>query len=131
MKRVFALIMVIVCMAACCACGTSKNSAKVNDTPKKHITIKVIDSESKETTFETDTNSEMLRGVLDELKLVEGEESQYGLFIQSVNGITANTENEEWWCITKGGEVVTTGVDSTPVADGDTFELTLKIGYDF
>ena len=36
---------------------------------------------------------------------------------------------EEWWCFTKDGEDVMTGVDSTPVADGDHFEITLKTGY--
>ena len=31
--------------------------------------------------------------------------------------------------VTKGGADVFTGVESTPIADGDKFELTLKTGY--
>ena len=70
-----------------------------------------------------------LRQALEEQKLVEGEESQYGLYVKTVNGVTADEAKEEWWCFTKDGEDVMTGVDSTPVADGDHFEITLKTGY--
>ena len=31
----------------------------------------------------------------------------------------------------KGGEMVNTGADQTPIADGDTFELTMTVGYSF
>ena len=68
---------------------------------------------------------------LDEQKLIEGTESEYGIYIKTVDGITANEENQEWWCITKGGETLFTGADTTPIADGDHFELTLTVGYDF
>ena len=71
----------------------------------------------------------VLRQALEEQKLVEGEESQYGLYVKTVNGVTADEAKEEWWCFTKDGEDVMTGVDSTPVADGDHFEITLKTGY--
>ena len=74
-------------------------------------------------------NAEFLRQALEEQKLVEGEESQYGLYVKTVNGVTADDAKEEWWCFTKDGEDVMTGVDSTPVADGDHFEITLKTGY--
>ena len=75
------------------------------------------------------TDAEFLRQALEEQKLVEGEESQYGLYVKTVNGVTADEAKEEWWCFTKDGEDVMTGVDSTPVADGDHFEITLKTGY--
>ena len=51
---------------------------------------------------------------------------------QKAIGVTvvyADATTEEWWCFTKDGEDVMTGVDSTPVADGDHFEITLKTGY--
>ena len=33
----------------------------------------------------------------------------------------------QWWAISKSGEMATTGVDTTPIADGDHFELTLSV----
>lgn len=57
--------------------------------------------------------------------LISGEEGPYGLYIKTVNGITADYDiNQSYWAITKGGEYMSTGVDSTEFADGDKFELT-------
>ena len=60
---------------------------------------------------------------------MDGESGEYGLFITTVDEETADDSKQQWWCITKGGEQVTTSADQTPVSDGDAFELTLKEGY--
>lgn len=96
---------------------------------EKALTLQVVYADGTADEFAFTTKAEFLRQALEEQRLVEGEESQYGLFIQTVNGVTADEAQQQWWCITKGGEEVMTGVDSTPVADGDRFELTLKTGY--
>ena len=80
-------------------------------------------------THKIKTDAEFLGDALKEEGIIEGEESQYGLFITSVDSIKADDSKQQWWCITKGGADVMTGVDVTPIADGDTFELTLKEGY--
>ena len=51
------------------------------------------------------------------------------MFITTVDGETADESKEQWWCITKSGEMVNTGADQTPIQDQDIFELTLKEGY--
>ncbi len=51
------------------------------------------------------------------------------LFITTVDGETADDSQQQWWCITKGGEMLMTGAGETPVADGETYELTLTTGY--
>lgn len=96
----------------------------------KTLTVKIIKGDSVKT-VKIDTQAGYLRGALEEKGLIAGEESVYGLFIKTVDGYTANEANQEWWCITKGGQTVNTGVDFTPIADGETYELTLKIGYDW
>ena len=75
------------------------------------------------------TEAEFLRGALEQEGIIAGEESDYGLFVTTVDGVTADDSLEQWWCFTKGGESLATGVDSTPIADGDTFEITLTEGY--
>ena len=67
--------------------------------------------------------------MLTEEGLAEGTEGPYGMFITTVDGETADDSKEQWWCITKGGEMVNTGADQTPIQDQDQFELTLKEGY--
>lgn len=94
----------------------------------KTITATVV-ANGEEEAFTIHTDEEYLRGALESIDLIAGEENEYGLFVTTVNGITADDANQEWWCFTKGGESLNTGVDSTPIADGDAFEITLTVGY--
>ena len=96
----------------------------------KSVTVEIIVEGAETVTKTIHTDAEFLRGALDEEEgLVIGEEGPYGLFIKTVNGVTADDSKQQWWCITKGGEDVFTGAESTPIADGDKFEITLKTGY--
>lgn len=96
---------------------------------QKNISVTVIYADASTDTFSISTHAEFLRGALEEQNLVAGDESEFGLFVKTVNGVTADEANQEWWCFTKGGEEVLTGVDTTPIADGDAFEITLKAGW--
>lgn len=96
---------------------------------EKHITISVVHSDSSKSTFSYDTDAEYLGEVLTEEGLAEGTEGSYGMFITTVDGETADDSKEQWWCITKDGEMVNTGADQTPIQDQDQFELSLKEGY--
>ena len=95
---------------------------------EKTITVQIVHKDS-ERTVEINTDEEMLRGALEQEDLIAGSESEYGLFITTVDGYTADDAAQEWWCITKGGESLNTGVDSTPIYDGDAFEITLTTGW--
>lgn len=91
------------------------------------VTVVYADETSDEFAFSTD--AEFLREALEEQKLIAGDESEYGLFVKTVNGVTVDEAQQQWWYFTKGGEEVMTGVDATPIADGDHFEITLKTGW--
>ena len=95
----------------------------------KAYTLTVVDADGKETVHNLNTDEEMLGTALQDADLIEGEESEYGLFVTTVDGYTADDSVQEWWCFSKGGEDLSTGVDTTPIADGDTFEATLKTGW--
>ncbi len=101
------------------------------DTTKgsKKITVEVVIPNEKTKEFTLYTDEEYLRQPLEKEKLIVGSESQYGLFIQEVNGHKADEAKQEWWCVTKDGKTLNTGVDTTPITNGDHFELTLTIGY--
>lgn len=95
----------------------------------KNITVYVVTSDEAKEEFSISTESEFLSEALIEENLIEGTESTYGFFIEKVNGLTANADNQEWWCLTKFGEALTAGVSATPIYDGDVFELTLTVGW--
>lgn len=92
----------------------------------KTITVQVVVSESDKKEFTVHTDEEYLRGALEAENLIEGENSDFGLFVTSVNGIKADDSKNEWWCFKKDGEDLLTGVDTTPIADGDSFEIVLS-----
>lgn len=95
----------------------------------KKIVVEVVIPEEESKEFTLNTDAEFLRQALEEKNLIKGSESEYGLFITEVNGRTVDDTKQEWWCVTKDGEDVFTGVDATPIADGDHYEITLTIGY--
>lgn len=90
----------------------------------KNISVEIVFSESNTKSVEINTDAEFLRGALEEQNLITGDESDYGLYITAVDGVAAG--DGEWWCVTKDGVMTPTGVDTTPIADGDKFELTLS-----
>jgi Na+-translocating ferredoxin:NAD+ oxidoreductase RnfG subunit len=95
----------------------------------KEITVAVVIPDEKTKEFTLKTDAEYLSQALEEKALIKGEQSAYGLFISEVNGRTADSSKQEWWCITKDGANVDTGADMTPISDGEHYEITLKTGY--
>ena len=96
----------------------------------KTITLEVIHSDGAMTSFTINTDAENLRTALEQVEgLIEGEESTYGLMVNVVDGEAADwSRDQSWWCLTKGGEWMNTGVDDTVIADGDVYEFTYTVG---
>lgn len=96
----------------------------------KEITVEITDLTNTES-FTFKTEREFLADALLDEGLVEDNQTEYGLFIVTANGVTADDAKQEWWCITKDGETLMTGASETPIENGDRYELTLTVGYDF
>ena len=92
----------------------------------KTVVVEVVHADESTREFTCRTDAEYLGEVLLAEQLAEGERSAYGLFITTVDGEEAQDSLRQWWCVTNQGERVDTGVDSTPIADGDHFELTMS-----
>lgn len=99
-------------------------------TGAKALSITVVHGDGSEKVFKVRTDAEYLDQVLLDEKLVEDNQTEWGLYILTADGETADEGKEQWWCITRGGEMVNSGAGETPVADGDAFELTLTVGFD-
>lgn len=83
----------------------------------------------KDITVTVHTDAENLGAALTENSLVEGDQSEYGLYIKVVNGIKADYDTDgAYWAISKDGELTPTGADSTAIADGEHYELAYTKG---
>lgn len=92
---------------------------------EKTLSVAVIyDEQQKDFTIKT--TQEYLGPALSDEGLIAGEEGPYGLFITAVDGRTVDAAKNEWWCITRDGQMLETGADTTPIADGEHYELTLS-----
>lgn len=93
---------------------------------EKHITIEVIDKEKKSTVYELDTDAEVLKEAMDEADGLTygGSESEYGLMIDTVNGVKADYNvDASYWGFYVNGEYCNYGIESQPVTDGDEFQI--------
>lgn len=95
----------------------------------KEITVNVDHLAGEDTSFTFTTQAEYLRQALEEQELVAGEESEYGLWVQTVDGETADESKQEWWGYDINGVQAEYGVDSQPIADGDVILFTLHVGW--
>ncbi len=92
----------------------------------KAITIEVIDNEQKSIVYEVHTDAEYLRQAMEEADglTVEGTESEYGLMVETVNGVTADYNVDgAYWAFYVNDTYCNYGVDEQPVADGDAFQI--------
>jgi hypothetical protein len=91
------------------------------------FTFTIIDKEGGETQLEIHTDKETVGDALAELGLISGEESEYGLYVQTVNGITVDYDKDGvYWAFYINGEYAPTGVDSTAITEGDSYSFKVE-----
>lgn len=87
----------------------------------------MADKEGNETYFEIHTDKEKVGEALSELGLIEGEEGQYGLYVKTVNGITADYDKDgTYWAFYINGEYALTGIDKTAITKGESYSLRIE-----
>lgn len=118
---VAALVVVLLLFAVLYAVFSKKASAG-----EKDIVIEVVDDAGEEVRYEVSTDAEYLRQALEEAEglTIDGTESEYGLMIETVNGLYADyMEDGAYWAIMVDGAYGEYGVDTQPVEDGVTYQL--------
>lgn len=126
-KKVLIAVLAVV-VAAALLTGVYLFLRPTGEAGAKTITLAVVLPDG-ERTHQIHTDAAYLGEALKAEGLISGRDGSYGLFVTEVDGVTADESLQQWWCLTKGGAEVTTGIDSTPIADGERFELTLTTGY--
>ena len=126
-KGLIALVVVLVlAVAALVIRQVNKPAAQKGG---KEITVNIDHLNGDDTSYTISTDEEYLRGALEQENLIEGTESEYGLYVQTVDGETADESKQEWWGYSVNGEFAELGVDSQPVADGDVYDFVLNVGW--
>lgn len=98
--------------------GTSAGSKK--------IVINVVNNVGDEKSYNVKTDAEYLRQAMEEADGLEfsGEESEYGMMVTEVNGVTADYNvDQSYWAFYVNNEYCNYGIDEQPVTDGDVFRI--------
>ena len=82
-----------------------------------------VDAEGYAITFTIHTNEETVGAALLALNLIAGEDSQYGLYVKTVNGMLADWDvDQTYWAFYENGDYAN-GVDATNVTEGYTYSF--------
>ncbi len=89
----------------------------------------VTDTEENETQFDVHTDKTTVGEALLELDIIAGDNSEYGLYVKTVNGITLDFDNDGYyWAFYVNGEYAQTGVDLTDIKDGEAYAFRAEKG---
>ena len=81
--------------------------------------LSVTDQDGNETKFEIHTDQETVGEALVEIGFISGDDSEYGLYVKTVNGITADYDKDGvYWAFYIDGEYAAAGVDATAIEQG-------------
>ena len=88
----------------------------------KEIVIKVVSKDNEVTTYEVNTDAKYLKEAMDEAEglTYSGTEGQYGMMIDTVNGVRADyTLDGAYWSFLINDNYCNYGISEQPIEDGD------------
>lgn len=104
--------------------GDAASDVTVLGEGKVAFNFSVVDKDGNETKFEIHTDKTTVGDALFEHALIEGEESEYGLYVKKVNGILADYDvDQTYWGFYVNGEYAMSGVDTTNIDAGMNYSL--------
>ena len=99
---------------------TGQTSAIVKGEGENAFVFIAVDLDGNSTHYMIKTDKETVGEALLENGLIAGEDSQYGLYVKTVNGITADYDvDATYWAFYVNGEYAMTGVDTTDINVAD------------
>ena len=143
MKKILSLLLALVMVFGLVACGTPEATGETTEATSAEpttsteagavgvaFTVVVTDLDGTETTFAYTSDAKSVGEALVAEGLIEGHDTEYGLYVDAVNGIPADwaTENA-YWAFYIDGEYAMTGVDSTELTDGATYSFIKTVSY--
>lgn len=114
-------LMLIVAMAFS-GCGADDGTV---GTGEKSFTFEVVELDGSKETFTVKTDAKTVGEALVDEGLISGENGQYGLMVDTVNGQKYDYNADgAYWAFYVNGEYAMTGVDSTEITEGTVYNFT-------
>lgn len=142
LNKLLALLLALVMVLALAACGNKdqNNGEAGNDVDvvtdgtvadgatvgkgATAFTVEVAQLDGTSITFTVNTDKATVGEALLELGIVAGDDTEYGLYVKTVNGVTLDFDTDgAYWAFYINGEYAMTGVDATNIEAGATYAL--------
>lgn len=136
MKRFLALFLSALMLLSMVGCNSGagqtagnkviEDGATIGEGDKSFVT-EVVDADGNTVKFTVQTNEKTVGEALQKLGVIDGEEDDYGLYIKTVNGTTADYNKDGvYWAFYVDGEYAMTGADMTDVVDGTVYTFRVE-----
>ena len=103
---------------------TGQTSAIVKGEGENAFVFIAVDLDGNSTHYMIKTDKETVGEALVNEKLISGENGQYGLMVDTVNGQKYDYNADgAYWAFYVNGEYATSGVDTTPIKDGEVYSF--------
>lgn len=142
MKKILALVLALVMVMALSACGQQKddnsgdNGAQITlpvadgadiGSGAASFTTSVTGKDGKAINFTVHTDKETVGEALLELGIIAGDTTEYGLYVKSVNGETADYDTDgAYWAFYIGDQYAPVGVDMASIEEGTTYGFVVE-----
>lgn len=130
-RSVLSLVLVAAMVLMFAGCGQKdvqenpETTQNQQENVKKSFEFQVVELDGTKKEFEVkyDTEKTVGEALLNE-GLISGENGQYGLMVDTVNGQKYDyNEDGAYWAFHINGEYAMTGVDMTPIKDGEIYSF--------
>ncbi|MBR5230432.1 MAG: DUF4430 domain-containing protein [Firmicutes bacterium] len=132
LKKILVLMMVLLmafCMEACTGAAeeieliTVEDGAVVGEGSTEFV-LDIVDADGNQVVATVKTDEKTVGKALSAIGLIAGEESQYGLFIKTVNGITYDYDTDgKYWGFYVDGVYANESADLTDITAGSIYTL--------
>lgn len=101
---------------------TEQTSAIVKGEGENAFVFIAVDLDGNSTHYMIKTDKEIVGEALVENGLIAGDDSEYGLYVKTVNGITLDYDKDgKYWAFYEENAYANQGVDSTPIKEGGVY----------
>lgn len=144
-NRLLSLILCVLLIAALALTATGCSGSKTNNNVssegpyvsseqtialgkgEKTFTFTVVFADGGEKHYTVSTDKQTVGEALLELGLIDGEQSDYGLYVKKVDGVNADYDTDgTYWAFYVNGEYASYGVDGTDIVPGSTYSLKIE-----
>ena len=136
MKKIIAVCLAVVMVLTLVACGSKDNKQAEGKIIENGVTIgtgnksfvtEVVDADGNTVKFTVQTDKKTVGEALQELGVIDGEEGDYGLYIKTVNGISADYDKDGvYWAFYVDGVMSMTGADMTDAVSGTMYTFRVE-----